>query len=154
MKKFLITLVILLLIGIATFLFVANASYWVPIQIPSQKKILHSVEDTRNLQRRSDVNSILNAVYQYAVDHGGSLPASIPDGAPTEICSAVSSQCANLVDLSVLVPTYLASIPKDPTYKGSNGTQYLISTLKVETKTVVKVTAANAENGVDISVQR
>ena len=33
--------------------------------------------DTRNAQRRSDVNTILNAVYQYAIDNNGTLPATI-----------------------------------------------------------------------------
>ena len=34
--------------------------------------------DTRNAQRRADVNTILSAVYQYAIDNDGSLPSSIP----------------------------------------------------------------------------
>lgn len=155
MNALLISLCLLLLIGIASFPFMTDVSRWNSNESPLQKIIVHTVEDTRNLQRRSDVNNILNAVYQYAVENGGSLPSSLPDGAPTEICSAANStQCTNLVDLSVLVPAYLAAIPKDPSYKGLNGTQYLISTMKVQTKTVVKVTAANAENGASISVQR
>ena len=31
----------------------------------------------RNAQRRSDVNTILNAVYQYAIDHNGNLPGTL-----------------------------------------------------------------------------
>src|SRR3989338_9522328 len=33
--------------------------------------------DTRNAQRHSDTNTILNAVYQYALDNNGNLPSGI-----------------------------------------------------------------------------
>ena len=41
--------------------------------------------DTRNAQRRSDVNTILNAVYQYAIDNNGTLPTGITT-TQKEIC--------------------------------------------------------------------
>ncbi|TSC59383.1 MAG: Uncharacterized protein Greene041662_530 [Candidatus Peregrinibacteria bacterium Greene0416_62] len=34
--------------------------------------------DARNAQRRSDVNTVLNAVYQYAIDNNGTLPGCLP----------------------------------------------------------------------------
>ena len=33
--------------------------------------------DARNAQRRSDVNTILNAVYQYAIDNNGTMPGCL-----------------------------------------------------------------------------
>ena len=33
--------------------------------------------DTRNAQRRSDVLTILNAVYQYSIDNSGSIPTDM-----------------------------------------------------------------------------
>src|SRR3989344_1939000 len=41
--------------------------------------------DARDAQRRSDVTTILNAVYQYAIDNDGLLPPGIPSTA-REIC--------------------------------------------------------------------
>ncbi len=107
--------------------------------------------DSRNSQRRVDVNTILNAVYQYAVDNNGTVPATILTTS-TEICKA-SSTCTGLVDLSVLTNSekFLTSIPTDPTGASTNGTGYRIM------KTVnnrVTVTAPSAENGASISVTR
>src|SRR4030065_2746270 len=51
--------------------------------------------EARNAQRRSDINTILNAVYQYSIDNKGSIPASITTSI-TEICKTgvASGTCA------------------------------------------------------------
>ncbi len=106
--------------------------------------------DARNAQRRSDVNTVLNAVYQYAVDNG-KIPASITD-TDTEICKT-GGTCTSLIDLSVLTDAgkYVVSIPEDPTGASTNGAGYNI----VKTATGrVTVSAPNAEGGVTISVTR
>jgi len=85
------------------------------------------LEDTKNAQRRVDVNTILNAVYQYSVDNNGNLPASITTTA-SEICRTGSASCTGLADLSVLTTNqrYLVSIPIDPAGGSANGTGYTI----------------------------
>jgi len=66
----------------------------------------------RDAQRRSDVNTILNAIYQYAIDHNGNWPASLPS-TMTPICRG-KVRCHG-VSLGVLIDTYLVTIPADPT---------------------------------------
>jgi len=94
--------------------------------------------DTRNSQRRLAIDSIVNAVYQYSLDHNGTLPGAsgsypIPQGTDAssarEICltdpsnsngssilSCNNSGSGGSVDLSDLTTnaTYLTSIPADP----------------------------------------
>lgn len=107
--------------------------------------------DTRNAQRRTDVNTILNAVYQYAVDNNGSIPAGITT-TQTEVCNT-GGTCTGLVDLGVLTTSekYLVSIPKDPTGASTNGAGYEI--VKTANNRVT-VSAPDAEQGASISVTR
>ncbi len=73
--------------------------------------------DTRNSQRRIDVNTILNAVYQYAIDNNGTLPTAIVSTTPTYgICKSSPTATTSCIDLSVLTTNekYLVSIPTDP----------------------------------------
>lgn len=106
--------------------------------------------DARDAQRRSDVNTILNAVYQYSIDNNGEFPASITT-TETEICtSKQGSDCTGLVDLSMLNGYYLVSIPGDPKTATKNSTKYTI--VKKATKPKMTVSAPAAEGGVTISV--
>ena len=83
--------------------------------------------DTRNAQRRSDVTTILNAVYQYSIDNNGVLPAGIT-GSSTEVCASGAS-CGTYIDLSVLTAggKYLVGIPSEPQKQNANGAGYMIS---------------------------
>jgi prepilin-type N-terminal cleavage/methylation domain-containing protein len=83
--------------------------------------------DARNAQRRSDVATILNAVYQYSIDNDGVLPEGITT-TPTEIC-ATGGICTDLVDLSILPSgeKYLTAIPNEPQKTNDNGAGYMIS---------------------------
>lgn len=107
--------------------------------------------DTRNAQRSADVNTILNAVYQYALDNNGTLPASITTTA-TPICST-GGTCTGLIDLSVLTASekYLVSIPRDPQSPTGNTTGYTI--LKTANGRIT-VAAPAAEQGKIITVSR
>ena len=70
-----------------------------------------------NTQRRSDANAILNAIHQYAADNKGVLPTGI-DTTVRTVCRPTISCATNPVDLcatGLLVPTYIADLPNDPT---------------------------------------
>jgi type IV pilus assembly protein PilA len=83
--------------------------------------------DARDAQRQSDVNTILNAVYQYAIDNNGTLPSGIPVGSARGICKASATSCVNGVSLRVLTGAYLVSIPADPQAPAAGtGTNYMI----------------------------
>lgn len=115
--------------------------------------------DSRNAQRRSDVNAILNAIYQYALDNGGSLPANLGQNescsgiASNSICKTGSDNCTNLLDLSVLTTAekYLISMPNDPNGSADNYTGYFAHK---NNNNRVTVCAPSAEQGAVISVTR
>ena len=107
--------------------------------------------DSRNAQRETDINTILNATYQYAVDNNGSIPATITS-TPTAIC-ATGGTCTGLVDLNLLTTNekYLVRIPSDPTGSTADSAGYNISR-SVNNRIVVS--APSAEQGKTISVTR
>lgn len=111
--------------------------------------------DARDAQRRSDVNTLLNAVYQYAIDHNGTLPGNIPTGTAREICRetyAVASCTGEPgVNLRVLSGTYLVSIPTDPRTSTATGTTYFIVR---DANNRVTVSAPSVEQSATISVTR
>jgi len=104
--------------------------------------------DTRNAQRRVDINTILNAVYQYSIDNSGRLPSGIASSScasTDEICATGSVSCTGLVDLSAVTDgqQYLVSIPIDPSgATTTNGTGYRVSK---NTYGRITVCAAGAE---------
>ncbi|OGC38603.1 hypothetical protein A2V54_02020 [candidate division WWE3 bacterium RBG_19FT_COMBO_53_11] len=107
---------------------------------------------TRNTERRADVNTILNAVYQYALDHSGQLPSAIKD-IPLEICKTNAEDCSDLADLSVLTKDekYLYALPVDPIGESADGTGYEI--LRTPGGRV-NVIAPYAELGIKIDVYK
>ncbi|MDD5469198.1 MAG: prepilin-type N-terminal cleavage/methylation domain-containing protein [Candidatus Peribacteraceae bacterium] len=110
--------------------------------------------EARNAQRRSDVNAVLQAVYQYAIDNNGALPGNIATS-EAEICDGAyaSETCtgAGGVDLSDLVGTYITAIPRDPQETDANWTGYYILQ---DSNGRVTVSASGAELDASISVTR
>lgn len=90
------------------------------------------LEDARNTQRRSDVNTIINAIYQYSIDNSGDLPGGLdlaaalcPMAADNNICTT-GGACAGILDIGALTVAeeYLVSMPTDPTDATANDTGY------------------------------
>jgi len=114
--------------------------------------------DTRNVQRKTDVNTILNAIYQYSIDNSGALPGSIPvatDCAGTstaDICRTDNTSC-DKVDLSDLTAnaTYVSAIPRDPS---STDASYVGYRVVRDSSSRVTVCAPGAERSQTISVTR
>ena len=114
--------------------------------------------DTRNAQRRMDVKSVLDAVYQYSIDNKGTLP-TIPTGtcsllAANEICKATSTgTCSTGVNLTVLTAAqkYLTSLPIDPSVSSADGTGYYITK---DTNNRITVCAPSAEQNATVTVTR
>ena len=112
-----------------------------------------------NTERQSHVNSILNAIHQYAVDNNGILPSTIPAGtsctstpATHGIC-VTGATCSTGVDLSVLTnsETYLIEMPLNPGYSTATNTGYSV-VQSVNGR--VTVCAPQAELGADIQAKR
>lgn len=91
----------------------------------------------RDTQRRSDLLGITNAVYQFAAEHDGTLPDTDGDDQTsnfptTATCIGSDVACFNLgvatdeAGTEVVVPTYIAEIPVDPSTGDSTNTGYTI----------------------------
>lgn len=64
-----------------------------------------------NTKRRSDVSALLNAVNSYMADNSGTVPAG---GIPVAPAAAASISDAGADICGLLVPTYIAALPADP----------------------------------------
>lgn len=107
--------------------------------------------DARNAQRRSDVNTILNAVYQYSIDNNGNLPSTITTTTKVICKSGVNVSCgSDGISLNMLTGSYLVGLPYDPQSATATGTNYTI--IKINNR--VTVNAPGAEQGAAISVTR
>ena len=119
--------------------------------------------DTRNAERRSDVNAILNAVHQYSIDNNGSLPSGIDATTSTyqvlgtsatgcdSTCTAVTTEAACLDMSSDLVADYIVAIPTDPSTGTAANTDYYINE---DANGRVVVGACDPEQSATISITR
>lgn len=112
----------------------------------------------RNAQRWNDVNAILNAISQQAVDNNGILysglsttPLVLGTGSPCTCANhSAATGCINLTP--VLVDRYVTAIPTDPNGGTAANTGYYI--MLTGTGRRVEVGACAPEEGATISVTR
>jgi len=106
----------------------------------------------RNSERWAEVNTLVNAINQYRIDHG-SLPACISTTTKcigTGPCNGETDAC----DLSgALVPTYIAELPKDSLTGSDADTGYNVVTTGPPNYRIT-VSAPDAELGVTISASQ
>ncbi|MCC7303858.1 type II secretion system protein [bacterium] len=113
--------------------------------------------DTRNTQRSSDVQQILNAVTQYTSEQGhvladfGTVPQCSTTPAPISAVTTGTPPAGTINLYTLLVDAYIADIPKDPTGGTAADTGY---TICQTTGGRVQVSAPGAENGKTITVLR
>ncbi|NTW27641.1 MAG: hypothetical protein HGA36_04910 [Candidatus Moranbacteria bacterium] len=112
------------------------------VYINPAKKLL----EMRNSQRRADIVSILNVVYQYGTKHEGVFPMEISENS-TAVCRTGALSCEGLLDLSQILAdnkALLSKIPVDPNEKNSNSSGYEIFR---QANGRIGVSAPLAENG-------
>lgn len=101
-------------------------------------------EQANNTQRASDVNAILNAVWQYAVDQNGDLSGL---AIPATLTNISSDSVGGDVDLcNDVAPTYIAELPVDPqTGNWTDCANYDTNYSIMQANGRVTVTAPNTE---------
>lgn len=97
--------------------------------------------NTNNATRRADVNTIINAIYQYSLDNNGNFPSGVDSTAGTvqvlgtaasgcdTTCSAQTSVAACLDLSGTLVPDYVVDIPYDLKSGTTSNTDYYVNKL-------------------------
>ena len=106
----------------------------------------------RDAQRREEVELIVMALLQYAVDHDGKIPSDILTTDAKQICKMQEEHCDG-VHLDFLVGgPYLKEIPVDP-LRGKNdmGTNYFIMRAS---NGDITVSAPGVEGAQEIAVTR
>lgn len=105
----------------------------------------------RDTQRRADLYSLSNAIYQEAVENDGVINVSITT-TPLIACYDTGGCAGGTADLTTLVPTYIGAMPADP----STGTPALTNyTVYLDANGRVVATASSELNpGTIISVTR
>ncbi len=115
--------------------------------------------ESQNAQRRNDVRSILEAVYQYALDHNGVYPEGISVGGDGEECLPSGNiickegvDCGSVrLDELVADDKYLVDLPADPSAADDETTGYHIFRSSTNR---ISVCAPNAYDNAIISVTR
>jgi prepilin-type N-terminal cleavage/methylation domain-containing protein len=95
----------------------------------------------RDAQRRADLLAVSNSVYQFAAEHNGDLPDTDGDDTTSDFptvatcigtATGAPDNCFNLgvatnaAGNEVIIPTYVAELPFDPSTGDAANTGYLL----------------------------
>ncbi|OGM28303.1 hypothetical protein A2801_02495 [Candidatus Woesebacteria bacterium RIFCSPHIGHO2_01_FULL_41_10] len=123
----------------------------------------------RNTTRQSDLITITNAIYEFAVENNGNLPStdytSGGNFPSSQTCIGDTPPCFDLAGagaedpnnpggiavVDTIVPTFVAGMPEDPSAGTPQNTGY---TIFVDGNGRLTATAPNAENDAIITVTR
>jgi prepilin-type N-terminal cleavage/methylation domain-containing protein len=119
------------------------------------------IQDSNNLKRTSDINSMLVAIHQYIVDNKGAMPTGMSTsmaeaqlGTNASGCQISTGGCAvttaSCLNLATPLLKYLTPMPYDKNATTA-ATGY---TVKVDANNIITVRACLAEGGSTISVTR
>lgn len=106
-------------------------------------------QNTRDIRRYSDVNSIVTALTEYAADNGGQLPPELLSAGQDVVelgpvgCETSCEEAVGCVDVSLPLASYLKHIPVDPQVTSSTVSAYSV---RVGKDNQLVVTACAAEN--------
>lgn len=109
-----------------------------------------SLSDARNAQRQADVNTLLNSVYQYAIDNNWELPPTMVQGKLLMICKTKMS-CSG-ISLDELTNSYIVKVPVDPQQDSSSPESGY--TIEVLSDGKIRVSAPKTENQESIFITR
>lgn len=117
------------------------------------------IGQANNAERMAHVNTILNAVHQYAIDNKGLIPDTIQSASNCEgeefyaICKTDYADCTGRTDLSALTNSgkYLVALPENPGLATGASTAYNVIQ---DANGRVTVCAPYAYDDVTISVTR
>jgi prepilin-type N-terminal cleavage/methylation domain-containing protein len=69
-----------------------------------------NIDDANDVKRKADVTTILDAVWQYAVNNNGAFPTGI-----TTTAKEITNGAGGADLCALITPTYMSKIPADPT---------------------------------------
>ncbi|MBI2482116.1 MAG: type II secretion system protein [Candidatus Vogelbacteria bacterium] len=86
----------------------------------------------RNTERQSSVNAILNAIGQRMTDNKGIFAGTFgsyicPAITATSTIYSAPTTASSTIDLSCLTPTYISTLPMDPTAGSGDNTGYTVA---------------------------
>lgn len=107
------------------------------------------IAQARNTARKVDINTLEKALRQYSIDNAGQLPNVILNQYKVICRQGITDP--SCINLDVLVPTYIAAIPRD-TQSNTINTGYSVAVNPNNTN--VSIVANLAEQFVEISINK